>query len=51
MINQDIKNVTQKKSVKEYVMNLFNIGLSKEDIEERVTEYFKKKEKKKDRKI
>jgi hypothetical protein len=40
-----------KLSLKEYVLSLFDQGLTKEQVEAKVIEYFKAKDLKKDRKI
>lgn len=40
-----------KLSVQEYIMSLFNQGMTKEQVETKVIEYFKAKDRKKDRKI
>lgn len=38
-------------SLKEYILSLFDQGLTKEQVEAKVIEYFKAKDVKKDRKI
>ncbi|TNV85696.1 hypothetical protein FGO68_gene217 [Halteria grandinella] len=50
-LNQDIRHHIQKKTVSEYVLSLFNQELSNQEIEQKVSDYFKKKEKKKDKTI
>lgn len=49
--NPKTKEPNTKMSLKEYVMSLFDQGLTKEQVEEKVIEYFKAKDLKKDRKI
>jgi hypothetical protein len=50
-INNDIRHPVRNQAVSEFVIGLFNQGLSNELIEEKVANYFRLKEKKKDKKI
>ena len=50
-INPKPKDPKTKLSLKEYVLSLFDEGLTKEQVEAKVIEYFKAKDLKKDRKI
>jgi hypothetical protein len=50
-INPKTKDSKTKLSLKEYILSLFDEGLTKEQVEAKVIEYFKAKDLKKDRKI
>ena len=50
-INPKTKEPKFNMSLKEYILSLFDQGLTKEQVEAKVIEYFKAKDVKKDRKI
>lgn len=50
-VNPKTKEPKFNMSLKEYILSLFDQGLTKEQVEAKVIEYFKAKDVKKDRKI